>query len=66
MDILERPKEERPRIMGFGTVVQHLSPSERPVPVKIVLPSPAFPSRKRARPGNGSTKSSTGGRKSMW
>ncbi|GLD95037.1 hypothetical protein PINS_up003662 [Pythium insidiosum] len=49
LEILERPKEERPRIMGFGTVTQHLPVSDRPLPVKCVLPSPAFPSRSRKR-----------------
>lgn len=50
LEILEKPKHERPRIMGFGTVVQHLPPAERPIPVKYILPSPAFPSRSRKRP----------------
>ncbi|TMW68693.1 hypothetical protein Poli38472_006161 [Pythium oligandrum] len=55
LEILERPKEERPRIMGFGTVVQHLPVPERPIPVKYILPSPAFPSRSRKRPRTDST-----------
>ncbi|KAJ0404199.1 hypothetical protein P43SY_002042 [Pythium insidiosum] len=36
LEILERPKEERPRIMGFGTVIQHLPSPDRPLPVNPV------------------------------
>ncbi|CAH0517831.1 unnamed protein product [Peronospora belbahrii] len=49
LEILDRPKDERPKIMGFGTVVQHLPVAERPLPVKPILASPAFPSRSKKR-----------------
>ena len=41
--------------MGFGTIVEHLPLAERPLPVKYVLPSPAFPSRSRKRPRTSDT-----------
>ncbi|KAE9232332.1 hypothetical protein PF004_g9945 [Phytophthora fragariae] len=50
LEILDRPKEQRPKIMGFGTVVEHLPLSERPLPMKPILASPAFPSRSKKRP----------------
>jgi hypothetical protein len=65
LDVLDRPKEERPHIMGFGTVVQVLAPSEKPIPIKYILPSPAFPSRSKKRrradkPAGGRRKSGAG------
>ncbi|KAG6975700.1 hypothetical protein JG688_00002120 [Phytophthora aleatoria] len=50
LEILDRPKDQRPKIMGFGTVVEHLPLSERPLPIKPILASPAFPSRSKKRP----------------
>lgn len=50
LEILDLPKDQRPRIMGFGTIVEHLPQSERPLPIKPLLPSPAFPSRSKKRP----------------
>lgn len=50
LEILDLPKDQRPRIMGFGTIVEHLPLVERPLPVKPLLPSPAFPSRSKKRP----------------
>lgn len=50
LEILDKPKDQRPKIMGFGTVVEHLPLAERPPPVKYILPSPAFPSRSKKRP----------------
>ncbi|OWZ23449.1 hypothetical protein PHMEG_0001674 [Phytophthora megakarya] len=50
LEILDRPKEQRPKIMGFGTLVEHLPVSERPLPVRPILASPAFPSRSKKRP----------------
>ncbi|ETP41451.1 hypothetical protein, variant 1 [Phytophthora nicotianae P10297] len=50
LEILDRPKDQRPKIMGFGTVVEHLPLAERPLPIKPILASPAFPSRSKKRP----------------
>ncbi|KAG7393727.1 hypothetical protein PHYPSEUDO_004490 [Phytophthora pseudosyringae] len=50
LEILDRPKDQRPKIMGFGTVVEHLPLVERPLPIKPILASPAFPSRSKKRP----------------
>ncbi|UIZ26710.1 hypothetical protein KXD40_001766 [Peronospora effusa] len=50
LEILDCPRDQRPKIMGFGTVVQHLPVAERPLPIKPILASPAFPSRSKKRP----------------
>ncbi|CAI5744545.1 unnamed protein product [Peronospora destructor] len=50
LEILDCPRDQRPKIMGFGTVVQHLPVAKRPLPIKPILPSPAFPSRSKKRP----------------
>ncbi|TDH70587.1 uncharacterized protein CCR75_001862 [Bremia lactucae] len=50
LEILDCPKEQRLKIMGFGTVVEHLPLAERPLPIKPILASPAFPSRSKKRP----------------
>lgn len=50
LEILDRPKDQRPKIMGFGTVVEHLPLAERPLPIRPILASPAFPSRSKKRP----------------
>ncbi|KAG1700262.1 hypothetical protein DVH05_012067 [Phytophthora capsici] len=50
LEILDQPKDQRPKIMGFGTVVEHLPLAERPLPIRPILASPAFPSRSKKRP----------------
>ncbi|KAL4095628.1 hypothetical protein PRIC1_009001 [Phytophthora ramorum] len=50
LEILDRPKDQRPKIMGFGTLVEHLPLAERPLPIRPILASPAFPSRSKKRP----------------
>ncbi|KAI9907775.1 hypothetical protein PsorP6_003841 [Peronosclerospora sorghi] len=59
LEILDRPKDQRPKIMGFGTVVEHLPIQERPIPVKPILASPAFPSRSKKRPRAASSSAKT-------
>ncbi|CAI5739273.1 unnamed protein product [Hyaloperonospora brassicae] len=49
LEILDRPSDQRPKIMAFGTVVEHLPLTERPLPNKPILASPAFPSRSKKR-----------------
>ncbi|KAL3666523.1 hypothetical protein V7S43_008156 [Phytophthora oleae] len=49
LEILDQPKDQRPKIMGFGTVVEHLPLAERPLPIRPILASPAFPSRSKKR-----------------
>lgn len=57
LEILDRPKDQRPKITGFGTIVEHLPLAERPLPIKPILASPAFPSRSKKRPRADSTSS---------
>ncbi|KAL8005359.1 putative bromodomain, DDT domain, DNA (cytosine-5)-methyltransferase 1, replication foci [Plasmopara halstedii] len=49
LEVLDCPKDQRPKIMGFGTVVEHLPLAERLLPIKPILASPAFPSRSKKR-----------------
>uniref|UniRef100_M4C262 Bromo domain-containing protein n=1 Tax=Hyaloperonospora arabidopsidis (strain Emoy2) TaxID=559515 RepID=M4C262_HYAAE len=49
LEILDRRSDRRPKIMGFGTVVEHVPLTERPFPNKPILASPAFPSRSKKR-----------------
>lgn len=49
LEILDCPKDQRPKIMGFGSVVEHLPLAERLLPIKPILASPAFPSRSKKR-----------------
>ncbi|KAH9137482.1 hypothetical protein LEN26_005713 [Aphanomyces euteiches] len=60
LDIFELPREQRPLIMGFGTVIQPLPPIELPAPIRYYMPE-ITPSSKRKR--SKSRKASRGKRK---
>ncbi|KAF0683469.1 Aste57867_24503 [Aphanomyces stellatus] len=61
LDVFELPREQRPLIMGFGTVIQPLPIAELPAPIRYYMPD-IVPSS--TRKGKRTKKSSKGKRKS--
>ncbi|KAF0776106.1 hypothetical protein AaE_000194, partial [Aphanomyces astaci] len=49
LDVFERPRDQRPLIMGFGTVVQPLPLSELPPPIRFYMPEMVLSTRKRKK-----------------